>query len=65
MRFRFKGWPVEEEDRGNGISRNARTADYSIIEWFDDFGVYHDLILSGSDVAWLSEMNVSIEDRDS
>ena len=64
MRFHFKGWPVEEEDGGNVTSRRARTADYPILEWFDDLGVYHHLILFGPDVAWLSEMNVSIEDQD-
>jgi hypothetical protein len=59
----------------NGLSRQAdnalnerlcgvkrvRIAVYPVHEWFDDLGVYHDLILTGSDVNWLSEMGVSIK----
>lgn len=64
MEFYFKQLTVEEEKGGNVMSRKARIAVYPILEWFDDLGVYHDLILFGSDLDYLSEMNVSIEDRD-
>jgi hypothetical protein len=53
-----------EKDERNEMSRKARIADCPILEWFDDVGVYHELILFGSDVHWLSEMNISIEDPD-
>jgi hypothetical protein len=51
-----------ETDERKVTSRKARIADCPIFEWFDDVGVYHELILFGSDVHWLSEMNISIED---
>ncbi len=64
MEFYFKELTVEAKNGGKVISRKARIAVYPILEWFDDLGVYHDLILIGSDVNWLAEMGVSIEDRD-
>jgi len=54
----------EEKDERNVTSRTARIADCTILEWFDDLGVYHELILFRSDVHWLSEMNISIENLD-
>ncbi len=54
----------EEKDERNVTSRKARFADYPILEWFDDLCVYHELILLGSDVHWLSKVNISIEDLD-
>ena len=62
MRFYFKQFTVEEADGGDAISRRARIAAHSVLEWFDDLGVYHHLILSGRDVAWLSKMKISIKD---
>jgi hypothetical protein len=62
MEFYFKALTVEAKSGGKIVSRRARTAVYPILEWFGDLGVYYDLILSGSDVNWLSEMNVSIGD---
>lgn len=64
MEFYIKQLIVEEERGGAVISRKAQIAVYPVLEWFDDLGVYHDLTLCGSDVDWLSEMNVSIEDFD-
>jgi hypothetical protein len=52
----------DEEGERNVMSRKVRIADCPIFEWFDDVGVYHELILFGSDVHWLSELNISIED---
>ena len=51
------------QDEGNVMSRKARIPVHSIFDWFDDIGVYHQLILSGEDVNWLSRMNVDIKDR--
>lgn len=45
------------------MSRKARNPVHSILDWFDDLGVYHQLNLSGEDVNWLSRMNVNIKDR--
>ena len=59
MQFYF-----EEKDERNVMSRKPRIGDCPILEWFDDVGVYHELILFGSDVHWLSEINISIEDLD-
>jgi hypothetical protein len=60
----FKQLTIEEEIEGIVMSRKAQIAICPILAWFDDLGVYHDLTLFGSDVDWLSEMNVSIEDLD-
>lgn len=62
MEFYMKQLTVEEERGGIVMSRKAQIAVYPVLEWFDDLGVYHDLTLFGSDVDWLSEMKVSIED---
>ncbi len=61
MDFYFKELTVKAKDGRKVMSRKARIADYPILEWFDDLGVYHDLILTGSDVNWLSTMGVSIK----
>jgi len=37
---------------------------FPILEWFDDVGVCHVLVLSGPDVTWLSQMNISVDDRE-
>ena len=58
----MKHLTIEEEKRGIVVSRRAQIAVHRILEWFDDLGVYHDLALFGSDVNWLNEMNVSIEE---
>jgi hypothetical protein len=64
MEFYIKQLTIEEEKGGIVMRRNAKIAVYPVLEWFDDLGAYHELTLFGSDVNWLSEMNVSIEDRD-
>jgi hypothetical protein len=48
---------------GNVMSPKARIPVHPILDWFDDLGVYHQLILSGADVNWLCKMNVSIKDQ--
>ena len=53
---------VEEEVAGNILNRKVRFTVYSIVGWFDDPGIYHELILFGSDLDWLSEMHISVED---
>lgn len=62
MKFYSKQLTVEEERGGIVVSRRAQITVYPALEWFDDLGVYHALTLFGSDVKWLSEMHVSIED---
>jgi len=62
MDFYMKQLTVEEENGGIVVSRRAQIAVYPVLEWFDDLGVYHDLTLLGSDVNWLTEMNVSVEE---
>ncbi len=64
MEFYMKQLTVEEETRGIVMNRKAQIAVYPILGWFDDLGVHHDLTLCGSDVDWLSEMNVCVEDLD-
>jgi hypothetical protein len=63
MQLHLKLLTVEEEDEGNVMSRKAGILIHPILDWFDDLGVYHQLILSGADVNWLSTMNISIKDR--
>ena len=62
MHHYFKELTVEEEKAGIVMSRRALIAVYPALEWIDDLGACHDLTLFGSDVEWLSEMNVSLED---
>jgi hypothetical protein len=62
MEFYMKQLTVEEVKGGIVVNRKAQIAIYPVLEWFDDLGVYHDLTLFGSDVDWLSEMNVSMEE---
>lgn len=58
----FKELTVEEEAGGKVVNRKVRFTVYSIVGWFDDPGVYHELILFRSDMDWLSEMQISVED---
>jgi hypothetical protein len=60
MRSYFKELTVEEEAGGNVVSRKVRIVVYPILSWFDDLGYYHQLILCGSDLDWLSKMHVSV-----
>ena len=53
---------VEEEAGGNIVNRKLRFTVYSIVGWFDDSGIYHELILFGSDPDWVSEMHIAVED---
>lgn len=55
---------VEEEAGGNIVNRKVRFIVYSVMGWFDDPGVYHELILFRSDLDWLSEIHISVEDPD-
>lgn len=63
MQLYLKLLTIEEEDERDVMSRKARIPVHSILDWFDDLGVYHQLILSGTDVNWLSRMNIDIKDR--
>jgi hypothetical protein len=63
MRSYFRELTVEEETRGSVISRKVRIVVHPILSWFDDQGGYHQLVLCGSDLEWLSEMHISVEDR--
>lgn len=60
MQLYFKLLSVGEQDEDSVMSSEARVLVHSILDWFDDLGVYHQLILSGADVKWLSRMNVDI-----
>lgn len=60
MRFYFEQIIVMENDGGNPVSSKTRIVDRPVLEWLDQLGVYHDLILSGSDARWLSEMEIAI-----
>lgn len=64
MRSYFKDVTVEEEVGGNVVSRTIRFSVHPILRWFDGLGDFHQLILFGSDLSWLSEMHISMEDRD-
>jgi hypothetical protein len=63
MRSYFKELTVEEESEGNVVSRKVRIVVHPILSWFDDLGNYHQLLLCGSDLEWLSEMHISVEER--
>jgi hypothetical protein len=62
MRSYFKEVEVEEGAEGNVMRRRARVLVYPILSWFDDESAYHQLILFGSDLDWLSEMHIGVED---
>ena len=62
MRSYFKELTVEEEVGGNIVSRKVRFAVYQIASWFEAPGIHHQLILFTSDLDWLSEMHISVED---
>lgn len=53
---------VEELAGGNIVNRKVRFDVYSIVGWFDNPGIYHELILFASDLNWLSEMQISVKD---
>jgi hypothetical protein len=42
-------------------SRTVHFVVYPILSWFDNKGIYHELILFKSDLEWLSEMHVNVE----
>lgn len=60
----WKELSVEEAAGGNIANLKVRFAVYSIAGWFDEPGVYHELILFRSDLDWLSAMHISVEDPD-
>jgi hypothetical protein len=62
MRFYFRHLTVKEGDGGDVINRKARIVVHPILDWFDDLGVYHQLIFSASDINWLSKVKISIKD---
>jgi hypothetical protein len=61
MRSYFKELTVEEEAGGNIIKRKVKLVVHPILSWFDGLGIYHELVLFGSDLDWLSEMHVSVD----
>jgi hypothetical protein len=62
MRSYVKELTVEEEAEGTVVSRKVRFVVYPILSWIDDEEFFHQLILFGSDLDWLSEMNITVED---
>ena len=60
MRPYFKDVTVEEKVGDNVVSREIRFCVYSVLEWFDDLGIFHQLNLFASDLNWLSEMHICI-----
>jgi len=63
MRSQFKELRVEEEADGRIVSRTVLFPVYTVLQWFDDFGDIHQLMLCGSDLVWLSQMGIEVEDR--
>jgi hypothetical protein len=64
MRTHFKELTVEEEADGRIVSRTVLFPVYTVLQWYDDSGGLHQLMLCGSDLVWLSKMRVAIEGRD-
>lgn len=62
MRPYFKDVTVEEEVGGKVVSREIRLVVYPVLRWFDDLGILHQLNLFASDLNWLSEMRICIEE---
>jgi len=60
MRSYFKDLIVEEEAEGNIVTRKVQIVIYPILNWYDEFGAYHQLTMCGSDLDWLSEIRVSV-----
>jgi hypothetical protein len=63
MRSYLKELTVEEEVGGKIVSRKVEIAIYPVLRWSDGLGIYHQLILFGSDLDWLSKMQISLVDR--
>jgi hypothetical protein len=64
MEFHFKELTVEEDSGGHIVSRTVLFPVYTVMTWFDDLAGYHQLMLCGSDLVWLSKMGVSMGDGD-
>jgi hypothetical protein len=63
MRSYLKSLTVEEEVGCNVVSHEIQLVVCPILRGCDGRGVYHRLILFGSDLNLLSEMHISIKDR--
>jgi len=63
MQSHLKELTVEQEVGGCIVSRTVLFPVYTVLQWFDDSGIFHQLMLCGSDLEWLSKMHVAIEDR--
>ena len=63
MQPHLKELTVEEVAGGRIISRTVLFPVYTVLQWFDDFGDIHQLMLCGSDLVWLSQMGIEVEDR--
>jgi hypothetical protein len=61
MRSHLKELTVEEEADGHIVSRTVLFPVYTVLQWFDDFGDVHQLMLCGSDLVWLSRMGIDVE----
>ncbi len=62
MRSHLKELTVEEEVGGRIVSRTVLFPVYTVLQWFDNSSEFHQLMLCGSDLVWLSKMRVAIED---
>jgi hypothetical protein len=63
MQSHLKELTVEQEVGGCIVSRTVLFPVYTVLQWFDDFGDIHQLMLCGSDLVWLSQMGIEVEDR--
>lgn len=63
MQSYLKELTVEQEAGGRIVSRTVLFPVYTVLQWIDDFGDIHQLMLCGSDLVWLSQMGIEVEDR--
>jgi hypothetical protein len=63
VRSHFKELTPEEEAGGHIVSRTVLFPVYPVLQWLDESGDFHHLMLCGSDLVWLSKMHIAIEER--
>jgi hypothetical protein len=63
MRSQSKELTVEEKSDGRIAIRTVLFPVCTVLQWLDESGGFHQLMLRGSDVEWLIKMRVAIESR--
>jgi len=61
MRSHLKELTEEEEAGGHIVNPTVLFPVHTVLQWFDDFGDVHQLMLCGSDLVWLSRMGIDVE----